>query len=92
MNSYDPLKDGNIISFFQAENTAIGKELQIDFGVSKIVRSFYMTHVNYNNVLWKASAEYDVYVGDTPYTDATYASKNTKCFTGGQEGLANCQA
>ena len=43
-NVFGNVKDRDLSSTFIAYNSVVGETLQLDFGTSKLIRSFYMLH------------------------------------------------
>lgn len=81
------IKDNKGNTQFTASGSLVDKDIQLDFGSSKTVKSFY---IDQKQIFSATYAKLDVYIGETPNT-GSYTSLNTKCCSGcWWRGISNC--
>ena len=81
------IKDNKGATQFQGTPPYKDKDIQLDFGSSKVVKSFY---IDQKQIFSPPYAIMDVYIGDTPNT-GSYTSSNTKCCSGcWWRGISSC--
>ena len=86
---YTKMSDDSYTTYFLTGVNNVGQTLQIDLGGNRSINSFSMLQVHSPTPSNKST--YDVYIGDTPYTDEAYKTANKKCMTNVMMmGIANC--
>ena len=86
---YTKMSDDSYTSYFLSGVNSVGQTLQVDLGGNRSINSFSMLQVFSPTPSNKS--KYDVYIGDTAYTDEAYKTANKKCMTNVMMmGIANC--